>query len=85
VINSLQKGGESENGRVVLAKIFLFSLMTAIALFNRLYLTQRIAAARRSPKRAPDPLRLLWRSVMAEQGIALAALAAASVLGTLQP
>ena len=72
-------------GRVVLAKFFLFSLMTAIALLNRFYFMPRIAAARRSTKRAPDPFRLLWRSVMAEQGIALAALAAASVLGIIQP
>jgi putative copper resistance protein D len=72
-------------GRVVLAKFFLFSLMTAIALFNRFYLTPRIVAARKGAKRGPDPLRLLWRSVMIEQTIALAALVAASVLGTLQP
>ena len=72
-------------GRVVLAKFFLFSLMTAIALFNRFYLTPRIVAARKGAKRGPDPLRLLWRSVMAEQWIALAALVAASMLGTLQP
>jgi putative copper export protein len=59
--------------------------MTAIALHNRFGLMPRLAAARRSAKRAPDPRRLLWRSVMAEQGIALAALTAASVLGTIQP
>jgi len=72
-------------GRVVLVKILLFLLMTAIALYNRFRLMPRLAAARRSAKCAPDPRRLLWRSVMAEQGIALAALAAASVLGTIQP
>jgi putative copper resistance protein D len=72
-------------GRVVLVKFCLFSLMTAIALFNRFYLMPRISAARKGAKRAPDPLRLLWRSVMVEQGVALAALAAASVLGTIQP
>jgi copper resistance protein D len=72
-------------GRVVLAKIFLFSLMTAIALSNRFYWMPRISAARPGARGKPDPLRLLWRSVIAEQGIALAALVAASVLGTLQP
>jgi copper resistance protein D len=72
-------------GRVVLAKIFLFSLMTAIALFNRMYLTPQISAERKGAKRKPATLRLLWQSVAAEQGIALAVLAAASVLGTLQP
>jgi copper resistance protein D len=72
-------------GRVVLAKFFLFSLMTAIALFNRFDLMPRISAARKGARRRPDPLRLLWRSVMIEQTIALAALVAASVLGTLQP
>jgi putative copper resistance protein D len=72
-------------GRIVLAKIFLFSLMTAVALSNRFYLTPRISAARKGAKRKAAPLRLLWQSVMTEQGIALAALAAASVLGTLQP
>lgn len=72
-------------GRVVLAKIFLFSLMTAAALFNRFYLMPRIAAARRRAKGGRDALRLLWRSVSFEQGIALATLVAASILGTLQP
>jgi putative copper resistance protein D len=72
-------------GRVLLAKIFLFSLMTAIALSNRFYLMPRIAAARQGARGKSDPLRLLWRSVVVEQGIALAALFAASVLGTLQP
>lgn len=72
-------------GRVVLAKFFLFSLMTTIALFNRFYLMPRIAAARKGAKPRPDQLRLLWRSVIVEQGIALAALMAASILGTLQP
>jgi copper resistance protein D len=72
-------------GRVVLTKFFLFSLMTAIALSNRFYLMPRIVAAKKGAKREINPLRLLWRSVMIEQGIALAALVAASVLGTLQP
>jgi putative copper resistance protein D len=72
-------------GRVVLVKFCLFSLMTALALLNRFYWMPRIAAARKSAKRAHAQLRLLWRSVMVEQGIALAALAAASVLGTIQP
>jgi putative copper resistance protein D len=76
---------ETLYGRVVLAKFFLFSLMTAIALFNRFHLMPRISAARKGARREINPLRLLWRSVMAEQGIALSALVAASVLGTLQP
>lgn len=90
IIGWLMIGGWTElidtlYGRVVLAKICLFSVMTAIALFNRLYLTPRISAARKSAKRTPDPFRLLWRSVMIEQGIALATLTAASILGVLQP
>jgi len=72
-------------GRVVLVKICLFSLMTAIALRNRFRLMPRLSAARTGAKRAPDPRRLLWRSVVVEQGIALAALTAASILGTIQP
>ena len=70
-------------GRVLLAKICLFSLMTAIVLFNRFHLMPRIVLAREGAKRAS--LRLLWRSIMIEQGIALTILAAASVLGMLQP
>jgi copper resistance protein D len=85
MIGGLSDLFETLYGRVVLAKFFLFSLMTVIALFNRFHLMPRLSAARKGARREINPLHLLWRSVMAEQGIALAALVAASVLGTLQP
>ncbi len=72
-------------GRVLLAKVLLFSLMTAIALSNRFYLMPRISAAQKGARREINPLRMLWRSVIVEEGIAFAALMAASILGTLQP
>ncbi|HLL28329.1 MAG TPA: copper homeostasis membrane protein CopD [Xanthobacteraceae bacterium] len=71
-------------GRTVLVKICLFALMTAVALFNRFDLTPRIVSAHRRQKHKPM-LRLFWRSVLFEQGLALAALMAASILGTLHP
>lgn len=90
VVGSLMIRGWSElfvtlYGRIVLAKICLFSSMTAIALFNRLHWMPRILTAPKEAGGRGGSLRLLWRWVIVEQGIALATLAAASVLGTLQP
>jgi copper resistance protein D len=71
-------------GRLLLTKVCLFLLMTGIALFNRLWLMPAVNASKES-KRKPGSLRLLSRNVVIEQIIGLAALVAASVLGTLQP
>jgi len=71
-------------GRVVLTKVGLFAAMTTAALVNRFYLWPRVAA-RPTTQSADHSLRLLWRSVAFEQGVALAILIAASVLGTLEP
>jgi putative copper resistance protein D len=69
-------------GRVLLAKVFLFSLMTGVAAVNRFYWMPRLAP-QQNAKRSQPMLRSLLRNVTVEQAIGLAILAAASLLGTL--
>jgi putative copper resistance protein D len=71
-------------GRVLLAKIFLFSLMTGVAAVNRFYWMPRLAPGKNA-KRSQPMLRSLLRNVILEQAIGLAILSAASLLGTLPP
>jgi putative copper resistance protein D len=68
----------TDYGHVLLVKIALALLMVAIALVNRIALTPRAAAG-------PGGIRALWRSVMVEQGVGLAVLAAVALLGTIHP
>jgi putative copper resistance protein D len=68
-------------GRLLLLKIFLFLAMVSLASINRFWLMPQIA--RQSSTDAP--LSALARSVLAEQGLALAILAVVSVLGTWPP
>jgi putative copper resistance protein D len=71
-------------GRVLLAKVVLFSLMTGIAAVNRFYYMPRLAPGLNAKRRQPM-LRSLLRNVTLEQAIGLAILTAASLLGTLPP
>jgi copper resistance protein D len=66
-------------GRVLIAKICLFFLITGIALFNRLRLTPPILAGAQSPVAA------LWKSVVFEQILGASILLVASVLASLPP
>ena len=70
----------SDYGRVLLLKLVLVLLMVAIAIVNRMMLTPPIMAGA-----APAGARRLWRSVLVEQGAALAVLAAVAWLGTIHP
>jgi copper resistance protein D len=65
-------------GRLLSFKIALFLIMVAIALVNRLALAPRLATDAAAPAR-------LARSVVVEQALGLAVLAAVSVLGTWPP
>jgi copper resistance protein D len=66
-------------GRVLLAKLGLFLLMTGIALFNRVSLAPPAAEG------AVRPIAALWKSVVVEQAVGLSILLAASILATLPP
>jgi len=65
-------------GRLLSFKIALYLVMVAIALVNRLSLAPRLASDVTAPAR-------LARSVVVEQALGLAVLAAVSVLGTWPP
>jgi copper resistance protein D len=71
-------------GRVLLIKVFLFLLMTGVAVLNRFYWMPMLAFGQKG-KRKQLMLRQLGCNVTIEQSIGLAVLTAASVLGTLQP
>jgi len=66
-------------GQVLMVKVALFLLMVALALFNRFYLMPKLE------NHDERTLKLLLRSVAAEQGFAILVVAAVSLLGTLQP
>jgi putative copper resistance protein D len=68
-------------GQVLMVKVTFFLFMVALAVFNRLFLMPRLASASDSEV----PLRLLLRSVAAEQIFAILVVASVSLLGTLPP
>jgi putative copper resistance protein D len=68
----------SDYGRVLLVKIGLVLIMVAFALFNRLALVTQAVASEAGAH-------VLWRSVMAEQGVGVLVLAAVALLGTIHP
>ena len=68
-------------GRLLMIKISFFLVMIALALFNRLFVMQRLD----HKTDANQSLRLLIRSVAVEQGFAILIVASVSVLGTLPP
>jgi putative copper resistance protein D len=68
-------------GQVLMIKVACFLCMVALALLNRLFLMPRLAGA----GDGEEPLRLLLRSVAAEQIFAILVVASVSLLGTLAP
>ncbi len=68
----------TDYGRVLLIKIGFVLVMVAIAAFNRVVLTPKLAAD-------PAGARALWRSVLVEQGVGLLVLAVVAGLGTIEP
>jgi putative copper resistance protein D len=68
-------------GQVLMAKVFFFLCMIALALFNRISIMPRLA--RDTGDEAPT--RLLLRSIAVEQVFAVLVVASVSVLGTLPP
>jgi len=70
----------SDYGHALLVKLALVAVLVAMAIGNRVVLTPRIMAAEQ-----PGAVRNLWRSVLVEQGVGLAVLAAAAWLGTIHP
>jgi copper resistance protein D len=72
-------------GRVLVAKVLLFLLMSGIALFNRLALTPAILPSARHAGGVPAPIAMLTRSVAFEQIVGVSILLVASVLATLPP
>ncbi len=66
-------------GRLLSLKILLYLAMVAIALRNRFRLMPRLASGHTGTESA------LYRSVIVEQAVGLAILAAVSLLGTLPP
>ncbi len=74
----------SDYGRVLLLKVALVAAMIAIAALNRLRWLPALDPARPGPD-ATAALAAVSRNVLIEQGLALAVLAAAALLGTLAP
>ena len=70
----------SDYGRALLVKLAFVVVLVAIAIGNRVVLTPRIMAADQ-----PVEVRNLWGSVLVEQGVGLAVLAAVAWLGTIHP
>lgn len=68
----------SAYGRVLLIKLGLVAIMVAVAIYNRVVLTQQVVAS-------TNGVRALWRSVLAEQGVGLLVLATVALLGTIHP
>jgi putative copper resistance protein D len=68
-------------GQVLMVKVFFFLCMIALALFNRLTIMPKLG--RSTQDRAL--LRLLSRSIAAEQVFAVLVVASVSILGTLPP
>jgi hypothetical protein len=64
-------------GQLLLVKVGLFAVMVAIAVFNRLHLSELLPAA--------NAARRLGRNALAELGLGLAVLAIIAELGTLPP
>jgi copper resistance protein D len=69
-------------GQVLMVKIVCFLSMLALALFNRVFLMPRLAAGTDD---GGTSLRLLLRSIAAEQIFAILVVASVSLLGTLPP
>lgn len=74
-------GFSEEYDQVLLVKIALFFAMVVVAIFNRLRLLPQLALA--SP-RGPILRRFIW-SVLVEQGLGVAVLLAAGILGRTSP
>ena len=68
-------------GQVLMVKVACFLFMVALALFNRLFLMPRLSGA----DDGESSLRMLLRSVAAEQIFAILVVATVSLLGTLPP
>lgn len=68
-------------GQVLMVKVAFFLFMVVLALFNRLFLMPRLAGGGHSE----ESLRLLLRSIAAEQIFAILVVASVSLLGTLPP
>ncbi|HXP03271.1 MAG TPA: copper homeostasis membrane protein CopD [Stellaceae bacterium] len=68
-------------GRLLIVKIVLFTAMVGLAMVNRF----RLMPSLRRAETVTVPLRALFRSVVAEQALALAILAVVAVLGTWEP
>lgn len=74
----------SDYGRLLLAKIALFVVMVALAAFNLLWLTPRIAQ-RESPGAAAQALHQLRRNAALEAILGAMVIGIVAVLGTLPP
>jgi putative copper resistance protein D len=77
---------ESQYGRLLLLKIAIFLALLAVAAFNRLRLTPRLAeAAASGTHESNDALRRLKRNCLVETVLGLAILVDVGALGTISP
>jgi copper resistance protein D len=83
LVGSWQALIATEYGRLLLAKLALFTVILALAALNRLYLTPRLAPPP-GPLRA-QAVRLLIRSSTTEIGVGLAIFGIVGVLGAIHP
>lgn len=82
MVGSLQALSTTSYGRLVTAKLVLFSGMVILAAVNRLWLTQRLVPGHPQQSRA---LRTLWRNVGAEIALGACIFAAVGALGGSEP
>lgn len=78
LVGGLEAFPATRYGQVLTVKIALVLVMALLASVNRFQVAPRLAVT-------PEPVRVLWRNVMAELALGLAVLALASLLGTLIP
>jgi putative copper resistance protein D len=81
LVGSLDALLHTTYGQVLIVKVLLFLCMIALALFNRLFLMPQL----RGTDYTEGSLRILLRSVAAEQIFAILVVASVSLLGTLPP
>lgn len=77
--------GANLYGQLLIAKLFLFSLMLVLAASNRFRLTPALGTALLASEPSAAAMRDLRRSLLLEAGSGIALLAVVAVMGTLPP
>ncbi len=76
---------DSQYGRLLVLKVAIFLATLAVAAFNRVRLTPRLAAAASGDEACIDALRRLERNCLVETALGLSVIVVVAVLGTIPP